>query len=260
MPSVLDYLQSYLQHSSTPHVGQSEDHIALMWSMAFYVLENCHDEVINDTSEEAFNLRRKDWCNNMLKLAISEASKVSEGLPHGIYLVILTGLERLIIEQIPDEVTSNKLIKLTTDLLTEPNPMVFIPAVQLFLACMYSNKMNTSDSTTGLGDQNPEQLMQAMEQMSILFDCVRRSGPNEAKLLCNILPKVLVDFFSAADVMNRVINEFISPGQPHQVILAGVLFAGIVFAQSANRIFMPLRIFVKLILLNYECQKTVISI
>ena len=73
--------------------------------------------------------------------------------------------------------------------------------------------------------------MQAMEQMSILFDCVRRSGPNEAKLLCKILPKVLVDFFSAADVMNRVINEFISPGQPHQVLLSGILFA--VFQQAA---------------------------
>ena len=58
--------------------------------------------------------------------------------------------------------------------------------------------------------------MQAMEQMSILFDCVRRSGVAEAKLLCDILPRVLVDFFSASDVMNRVINEFISPGQPHQ--------------------------------------------
>merc|ERR1712173_78574 len=63
------------------------------------------------------------------------------------------------------------------------------------------------------------------------FDCVRRSGVKEAKLLCKILPKILVDFFSAADVMNRVINEFISPGQPHQVLLAGVLFA--VFQQAA---------------------------
>ena len=104
-------------------------------------------------------------------------------------------------------------MKMTTDLLTEPNPVIFVPAVQLFLACMYSKKMNATEASLG---QDPEQLMQAMEQMSILFDCVRRSGVSEAKLLCDILPRVLVDFFSASDVMNRVINEFISPGQPHQ--------------------------------------------
>lgn len=231
-PFVLDYLQTYLQHSSTPHVGQSEAHVALMWSVAFHILENSRDDVVAD-HDEAAAARKKDWALNMLKLAISEASKLS-GTSHGVYLVILTGLERLVIEQVPDEAIFNKVIKLTTDLLTEPNPMVFIPAVQLFLACMYSGNKNarSSEAEVNLG-QDPEQLMQAMEQMSILFDCVRRSGVNEAKLLCDILPRVLADFFSAADVMNRVINEFISPGQPHQVLLAGILFS--VFQQAASQ-------------------------
>ncbi len=69
--------------------------------------------------------------------------------------------------------------------------------------------------------------------MSILFDCVRRSGPREARLLCQVLPRVLVDFFPAADVVNRVISTFISPGQPHQVLLAGVLFK--VFRQASRQ-------------------------
>ena len=60
---------------------------------------------------------------------------------------------------------------------------------------------------------------------------MRRSGPLEAGLLCDILPRVLVDFFPPADVVNRVVTEFVSPGQPHQVLLAGVLFA--VFRQAA---------------------------
>ena len=63
---------------------------------------------------------------------------------------------------------------------------------------------------------DPELLMQTMEQISILFDCVRRSDSRGAQLLCyDILPRILVDFFPVADVINRVINEFISPGQPH---------------------------------------------
>ena len=231
MPQMMDYLQTYLQHSATPHVGVCEIHVALMWAMAFYILENCHEDLVD--SDEALLNRKKEWCVNMLKLAINEATKViaKNGISHGLYLVILTGLERLIIEQSRvlyiDESLGNKLVKMTTDLLTEPNPVIFIPAVQLFLATMYSSKM---PNEINLG-QDPEQLMQAMEQMSILFDCVRRSGVKEAKLLCKILPKILVDFFAASDVMNRVINEFISPGQPHQVLLSGVLFA--VFQQAA---------------------------
>eukprot|EP00088_Acartia_fossae_P017796 TRINITY_DN2019_c0_g1_i10.p1 TRINITY_DN2019_c0_g1~~TRINITY_DN2019_c0_g1_i10.p1 ORF type:complete len:245 (-),score=35.78 TRINITY_DN2019_c0_g1_i10:338-1072(-) len=70
---------------------------------------------------------------------------------------------------------------------------------------------------------DPELLMQMMEQMSILFDCVRRAAPQEAELLAEILPQVLIDFFPASDVVNRVISEFISPGQPHPALLAGVL-------------------------------------
>ena len=34
---------------------------------------------------------------------------------------------------------------------------------------------------------------------------------------------MLIDFFPASDVVNRVISEFISPGQPHPALLAGVL-------------------------------------
>jgi len=70
--------------------------------------------------------------------------------------------------------------------------------------------------------------------MSILFDCVRRAGPAEAVLLCRrVLPHVLGDFFPASDVVNRVINTFISPGQPHQVLLSDVLFA--VFRRAAEQ-------------------------
>ena len=61
-------------------------------------------------------------------------------------------------------------------------------------------------------------LMQTMEQLSILFDCVRRSDWIEATLFCvDILPRVLAELVPASDVINRVISEFISPGQPHQV-------------------------------------------
>ena len=126
--------------------------------------------------------------------------------------------------------------------------------MQLFLSCIYSDVGNyrkkshtitTSPNETkdqrkidtktefDLGD-DPELLMQTMEQVSIIFDCVRRSDSTIAGLLCyDVLPSILLDFFPASDVINRVINEFISPGQPHQVLLAWVLFA--VFKHGAQQ-------------------------
>lgn len=59
--------------------------------------------------------------------------------------------------------------KLSTDLLTESNPSLVIPAVQLFLACMYSNTSggaaDLSIDTPSGGIEDPERLMRAMEQV-----------------------------------------------------------------------------------------------
>ena len=46
------------------------------------------------------------------------------------------------------------------------------------------------ENTQDLFFVDPEMLMQMMEQMSILFDCVRRAAPQEAQLLSEILPQV----------------------------------------------------------------------
>jgi len=116
------------------------------------------------------------------------------------------------------------VVKLATDLMTDWPPSAVLPAIQLFLAAMYSSHPPSSDpSQRPAPITDPEMLMQMMEQMSILFDCVRRAGPTQAQLLAEILPQVLIDFFPASDVVNRVISEFISPGQPHPALLAGVL-------------------------------------
>jgi hypothetical protein len=39
---------------------------------------------------------------------------------------------------------SHHLVKLATDLLTESNPVIVIPALQLFLTCMYTMSDNDS--------------------------------------------------------------------------------------------------------------------
>ena len=244
IPLSIDYLQTSLKHFTAN--GQCELHQGSMWAMAFYIIEHFHDTE-NDVVSTS-------WATGIVHLALKFAGESGSNLPsHGLYLTLMSCLERLSLKggtllRLQDGALFNSIVKLCTDLLTETNPVVVVPAVQLFLASMYINATmysaegrtyaidsSSSDEaispteSSGMGD--PDRLMQTMEQLSILFDCVRRSDAQEAMLLCcDVLPKVLAELVPAADVINRVINEFISPGKPHQVLLAGVLSA--IFKQA----------------------------
>ena len=53
---------------------------------------------------------------------------------------------------------------------------------------------------------------------------IRKGFRSEAKLVAEILPVVLDDFFPPTDVMNKVIGEFLSSQQPHPELMASVLY------------------------------------
>ena len=53
---------------------------------------------------------------------------------------------------------------------------------------------------------------------------IRKGFRSEAKLVSEILPIVLGDFFPPTDVMNKVIGEFLSSQQPHPELMASVLY------------------------------------
>ena len=184
-------------------------HSLLLWSLMFFTLENCEPDVLDSELSEA-----------LTQVALTTAGHT--GLSRVLYTSVLGGLERLVVGGLIRGRMLERLVKTVTDLMTDWPPVTVLPALQLFLAAMYcSHPLTPGSRPTTLSD--PETLMQMMEQMSILFDCVRRSGPPQAELLAEILPQVLIDFFPASDVVNRVISEFISPGQPHPALLAGVL-------------------------------------
>jgi huntingtin len=56
------------------------------------------------------------------------------------------------------------------------------------------------------------------------FFRIRKGFRSEAKLVSEILPIVLGDFFPPTDVMNKVIGEFLSSQQPHPELMASVLY------------------------------------
>ena len=67
-----------------------------------------------------FLFQNPDWCSHIVQLAISTVSKAAT--PHGIYLLLLSGLERLIVSGKLVGRTLDQVVKLATDLLTETNP------------------------------------------------------------------------------------------------------------------------------------------
>ena len=199
-------------------LGVGEQQCLISWALMFYILENCdRDQLSPDTASSWAELS-----GEMIVTAVSVAG--APGVSTQLYTTLLAGLERVVVAGLAAP-HLDLIVKLATDLMTDWPPSAVLPATQLFLAAMYSSH---SPLTPEPGPRpspitDPETLMLMMEQMSILFDCVRRSGPSQAELLAEILPQVLLDFFPASDVVNRVISEFISPGQPHPALLAGVL-------------------------------------
>ncbi len=110
-----------------------------------------------------------------MQLVLSCAGQTAT--PHGIYLLLLSGLERLVVGGRLVGRPLSQVIKLATDLLTETNPALTIPAVQLFLAGMYASSSSSggggmggtgaaspgeriSIATPSGGIEDPERLMQ----------------------------------------------------------------------------------------------------
>ena len=56
------------------------------------------------------------------------------------------------------------------------------------------------------------------------FGRIRKGVPSEAKVVARVLPPLLLDFFPAQEIMNKVIGEFLSSQQPHPELMAQVLF------------------------------------
>lgn len=83
----------------------------------------------------------------------------------------------------------------------------------------YAEHVESSNEQT-----SPENLVQTVEKFSALFEYIKRGYIFEAEIVCSLLPQVLDDFFTPADILTKVIGEFLSAQQPHQKLLSKVVF------------------------------------
>ncbi|XP_074614489.1 huntingtin-like isoform X2 [Acropora palmata] len=199
-------------------VSFAEHHLLVMWSTAFYLLEKNADEI----SDQEFKA-------NILKSAVSVASSNEDSTPTCVYHAVMRGLERLVVSFALSSAESDSLVKLSVDRLSMQNPQRAISALGLLVTCMYTGKIG--DRVSGIYPQTDavelpteDRLLVAMERVTVLFDRIRKGISSEAKVVARVLPALLLDFFPAQEIMNKVIGEFLSSQQPHPELIAQVLF------------------------------------
>ena len=67
---------------------------------------------------------------------------------------------------------------------------------------------------------------------------IQKGVPSEARVVARVLPPLLLDFFPAQEIMNKVIGEFLSSQQPHPELMAQVLFK----VRTCNVLNVPLKV------------------
>ena len=83
---------------------------------------------------------------------------------------------------------------------------------------------------------------------------IRKGYPYEARVITQILPAFLMDFFPSQDVMNKVIAEFLSCQQPHPELMADVVFQVRMLSDAVMLDQISACIFFKQWISHYQCQ------
>ncbi|PSN49021.1 Huntingtin [Blattella germanica] len=212
-PLAIEYIQKHIDVSNSL-VSGCEEHQLVMWGLVFFLLENMEEKMV-DT----------EVAPTVLQLALTLV--MSHNLSPSIRLALLQGLERLVVTGSVGGKVAKQVTKLAVERMRHSSPAVAMPALQLLLSCMYTERSEDQKSGSRKVDgkeHDPELLIQAMERTSALFDRIKKGYPFEVELICGVLPSLLTDFFPPSEIMTKVIGEFLSTQQPHPCLLAAVVF------------------------------------
>ncbi|XP_046851179.1 huntingtin-like, partial [Xenia sp. Carnegie-2017] len=217
IPLVTDYVMKVLAQVNDCSVF-GEHRLLVLLSASFYLLEHYGGEINN-----------VEFKKNFITTILTLASSGEDNVPLHLYHAIIRGFERLVVSFSLSREDSDALVKFSIERLAIRNPQKAISALGLLLTCMYTGK--EGDRPSGLfqdnedvDSPNDDVLLLALERTTALFDRIRKGFRSEARLVSEILPIVLCDFFPPDEVMNKVIGEFVSSQQPHPELMASVLF------------------------------------
>ncbi|KAJ8968862.1 hypothetical protein NQ317_016785 [Molorchus minor] len=201
---LMEYVQLNLNTNNSV-LRQSQEHSVLVWSLAFYLIEN-----VDETNME------HNFVLKTLTAALGLLNSTSvKPLEHS----IIRGLQRLLIlnKRMILEKVGKQILKLSLDHMKCDNPMAALLGTQLLLTYMYTDcaeHLHNTQTLSGM-QSSPDHLVQTIEKISAIF---------ELDILCSVMPTILDDFFSPSDILTKVIGEFLSPQQPHPKLLSKMVF------------------------------------
>lgn len=194
----IEYIQEHIDTGSGPN-SRSEEHQLVMWGLVFFLLENVEEQMMDTEVAPA-----------VLQLALNLVT--AHSLSPSVHLALLQGLERLVVTGSVGGKVAEQVTKLAVERIRHPNPAVTIPALQLLLSCMYTERSEdlkqNGKKLTGKA-HDPELLIKTMGKTSAKFDRIKKGYPFEVELLCGVLPDLLTDFFPPSEIMTKVIGEFL---------------------------------------------------
>ncbi|XP_008206342.1 huntingtin isoform X2 [Nasonia vitripennis] len=213
-PLAIEYIQRYIDPRDSNRVtSQSEEHQCTLWALVFFLLEHAEDSP-PDVEAPA-----------VLELILSLVS--SQGISTSLHRMLLQGLERLVATKSVIGKVSEQVVKISIERLRQANPALSLPALQLFLTCMYTDtadRFNQPELEEPLPDIEPEILVRSIERSAVIFDKIKKGYPMEVEILCAVLSEVLIDFFPPLEILTKVIGEFLSPQQPHPRLMSAIVF------------------------------------
>jgi huntingtin len=211
LTTISEYLMKHLSDQSLPSSSDAE-HASLMWDLSFALIQNHMDDFSdNEFGQKIFHL--------------SVAFLGSDQRSAKIRKRICIGLEKLMLSETFAIREADLIVRTCMDRMRSFSPEDESAAFRLILTSIYVFGLSIgSESGDDKGSGSNDDIAAAMEKIAVMFDRLKFCGPDEASLMCSVLPALLVDFFPTQDVMNKVIAEFLSNQQLYPQLIADVLF------------------------------------
>uniref|UniRef100_H2ZNB7 Huntingtin n=1 Tax=Ciona savignyi TaxID=51511 RepID=H2ZNB7_CIOSA len=208
---------NFVAVSSCPSLF-NEEYVVLLATVAFYLIEKCHDAVMPEFTAVVIQASL---------LIISSRDDTS--VPNRVFHAVVHGLQRLVLSFSLSAPECDSILKVAAEHLhTNPWMSRATAVCGLMMTCMYCGDSNPDHPSTQGGSPEHEDAVEtrllAMERVSLLFDRIRKGYPQEARVMSKILPSMLDDFFPAQEIMNKIIAEFISTLQPFPGSVAHILY------------------------------------
>uniref|UniRef100_A0A182NCJ2 Huntingtin n=1 Tax=Anopheles dirus TaxID=7168 RepID=A0A182NCJ2_9DIPT len=190
----------------------SDLHTKLVWTLNFYLIEHTSRFVPD--------------CNLLSNSIISANNILKRTTNLEIYLCILNGLERLVINDRVTRTLHEKIEKLAIDLVKIDNEMFSLSALKLLVTCIYrscNEQLESTERCNGIVQDEPDIIVQQIDKIEILFAKIRTTTPQGAKVFGDVLCQLIRDLLPPNEILTKVFKELML-NQPNPDIIASVTY------------------------------------